>query len=70
MFKLHAQVRGFLGKFVKNEQGVSALEYAIVMAGVSATVLFIFSSSDQGPIMSLLKTTFNLLKAKSLSILQ
>ena len=38
---VRAQARNFANKFIKNERGVTAIEYAVVAAGVSAVVLAI-----------------------------
>lgn len=61
--KLTTKVRSFLGKFVKNQQGVTAIEYAIVTAGVAAVVLVIFKA-DGGPVSDMLKGVFDALKTK------
>jgi len=61
--KLTTKVRSFLGKFVKNQQGVTAIEYAIVAAGVAAVVLVIFKA-DGGPVSDMLKGVFDALKTK------
>ena len=63
-----AQVRNFASKFIKNERGVTAIEYAVVAAGVSAVVLFIFNK-DTGPVRQMLEGVFNALKAKLTSII-
>lgn len=59
---IRAQARNFLGKFVKNEQGVTAIEYAIVAAGV-ATVVFVVFKGD-GPVATMLSDVFATLKNK------
>lgn len=48
--------------FLKKEDGVTAVEYAIVVAGVAAVVLIIFSST--GPVQQMLNGTFTTLKTK------
>jgi len=63
-----AQVRNFASKFIKNERGVTAIEYAIVAAGVSAVILFIFNK-DNGPVKQMLDGVFNSLKTKLISII-
>ena len=63
-----AQVRNFASKFIKNERGVTAIEYAIVAAGVSAVILFIFNK-DTGPVSKMLDGVFNSLKTKLISII-
>ena len=59
---VRAQARNFASKFIKNERGVTAIEYAIVAAGVSAVVLVIFGTG--GPVKSMLETVFTQLKSK------
>ena len=63
-----AQVRNFASKFIKNERGVTAIEYAIVAAGVSAVILVIFNK-DTGPVKQMLDGVFNTLKTKLISII-
>ncbi|OTQ26775.1 Flp family type IVb pilin [Gilliamella apicola] len=63
-----AQVRNFASKFIKNERGVTAIEYAIVAAGVSAVVLFIFAK-DTGPVSKMLEGVFTALKTKLTGII-
>lgn len=57
---IRAQYRDFAKKFVKNEQGVTAIEYAIVAAGVATVMLVIFKSD--GPVATMLDDVFNNLK--------
>lgn len=52
------KVRGFL----KNEQGVTAVEYAIVLAGVAAVVAVIFGRN--GTVEKLLTSIFNTVSAE------
>ena len=65
---VRAQVRSFAGKFIKNERGVTAIEYAIVAAGVSAVLLVIFDKNN-GPVKSMLHGVFTSLQSKLSSIL-
>ena len=65
---VRAQVRSFAGKFIKNERGVTAIEYAIVAAGVSAVLLVIFSK-DNGPVKNMLNGVFTSLQSKLSGIL-
>jgi pilus assembly protein Flp/PilA len=60
---LRAQARNFASKFVKNELGVTAIEYAIVAAGVAAVVLVIFDK-DSGPVHDMLTDVFSTLQTK------
>ncbi|MWP46329.1 Flp family type IVb pilin [Gilliamella sp. Pas-s27] len=46
---LCTKTKTFLGKFTKNEQGVTAIEYVIVAGGVAAVVLVIFDGNG-GPV--------------------
>ena len=64
---VRAQARNFASKFIKNERGVTAIEYAIVAAGVSAVVLAIFGGS--GPIKTMFTTIFNQLSARLSTII-
>ncbi|PXZ00883.1 Flp family type IVb pilin [Gilliamella apicola] len=64
---VRAQARNFASKFIKNERGVTAIEYAIVAAGVSAVVLVIFGTN--GPVKSMLDTVFAQLKTKLVSVI-
>ena len=65
---VRAQARNFASKFIKNERGVTAIEYAIVAAGVSAVVLTIFSLNN-GPVYNMLLTMFLQLSAKLSTII-
>ena len=65
---VRAQVRNFAGKFIKNERGVTAIEYAIVAAGVSAVLLVIFSK-DNGPVKNMLNGVFTSLQSKLSTIM-
>jgi len=60
---VRAQVRSFADKFIKNERGVTAIEYAIVAAGVSAVLLVIFDKNN-GPVHSMLNSVFTTLQTK------
>lgn len=55
-------IKNSVKDFFKKEEGVTAVEYAIVVAGVAAVVLFIFGSS--GPVQTMLDNTFTTLEAK------
>jgi len=60
---VRAQVRSFANKFIKNERGVTAIEYAIVAAGVSAVILVIFNGTS-GPVFKMMNGVFTSLQAK------
>lgn len=49
-----------VNKFTKNEQGVTAIEYAVVAAGVAVIVLALFATD--GPVDLMLKAVFETLK--------
>lgn len=49
-------------KYLRTNDGVTAVEYAIVVAGVAAIVIAIFGTG--GPVEDVLKTTFTNLKTK------
>ena len=60
---VRAQFKNFANKFIKNERGVTAIEYAIVAAGVSAVLLVIFDKAN-GPVYKMLYSVFTSLQAK------
>ena len=64
---VRAQARNFASKFIKNERGVTAIEYAIVAAGVSAVVLVIFGGN--GPVKVMLNNVFTQLSTKLSSVI-
>ncbi|OTP99881.1 Flp family type IVb pilin [Gilliamella apicola] len=64
---VRAQVRSFAGKFIKNERGVTAIEYAIIAAGISSVLLVIFDK-DNGPVRNMLWSVFSSLQSKLTSI--
>ena len=66
---VHTQVRNFANKFIKNERGVTAIEYAIVAAGVSAVILVIFDNYPGGPVYDMLNGVFTSLKTKLTGII-
>jgi pilus assembly protein Flp/PilA len=61
---LRAQARNFVGKLVKNEKGVTAIEYAIVAAGVAGVCIVIFKGAAGGPVFDMLDSVFAKLKSK------
>ncbi|MBI0029422.1 Flp family type IVb pilin [Gilliamella sp. B14448G11] len=65
---VRAQFRNFANKFIKNERGVTAIEYAIVAAGVSAVILVIFNGSG-GTVYRMFNNVFNTLRFKLISII-
>jgi len=66
---VRAQLRSFANKFIKNECGVTAIEYAIVAAGVSAVILVIFDNHPGGPVYDMLNGVFTSLKTKLTGII-
>ena len=66
---VRAQLKSFANKFIKNERGVTAIEYAIVAAGVSAVILVIFDNNAGGPVYDMLNDVFTSLKARLTGII-
>ena len=66
---VRAQLRSFANKFIKNERGVTAIEYAIVAAGVSAVLLVIFGNSEGSPVYDMLNGVFTSLKTRLTGII-
>lgn len=56
-----------VNKFTKNEQGVTAIEYAVVAAGVAVIVLALFAAD--GPVDQMLTSVFDTLKATITTLL-
>lgn len=52
----------FVQKFIKNEDGVTAIEYAIVATGVAAVVMIVFDSD--GLVATTLTNVFTTLSMK------
>lgn len=50
-----------VNKFTKNEQGVTAIEYAVVAAGVAVIVLALFKA-ETGPVDKMLTSVFSTLE--------
>lgn len=67
LMALRAQTRNFAGKFIKNEQGVTAIEYAIVAAGVAAVVMIIFANN--GVVAQTLTNVFGALSNKLTNVI-
>ena len=65
---VRVQARNFASKFIKNERGVTAIEYAIVAAGVSAVILYIFDK-DTGVVSEMLNHVFRSLMYKLIRII-
>ncbi|ORF51039.1 hypothetical protein B5798_13795 [Gilliamella apicola] len=61
---VQAQLKYLASKFIKNELGVTAIEYAIVAAGVSAVVLVIFKGAQGSPVYDMFVNVFRTLKYK------
>lgn len=65
--KLINSLKLYAKKFARNQEGVTAIEYAIVAAGVAAVVMVIFAGN--GPVASMLNNTFNTLGSKLSNII-
>ncbi|MDF7680855.1 Flp family type IVb pilin [Enterobacteriaceae bacterium ESL0689] len=61
-----ANVATNVNEFKKNEQGVTAIEYAIVVAGVAAVVMVIFGSG--GTVETMLNDIFTKIKDKIITL--
>ncbi|WP_238786499.1 Flp family type IVb pilin [Gilliamella sp. ESL0250] len=57
-------VGSFLAKFVQNKQGVSAIEYAIISAGITTMVLTIFKGQQGFLVYDMFNSVFSSLKDK------
>ncbi|OCG57650.1 hypothetical protein A9G41_10525 [Gilliamella sp. Nev5-1] len=64
---LSTQIRAFLNKSIKNKQGVIAIEYAVVAAGLAAIIAIIFSTN--GPVSSTLYYIFTQVSAKIATVI-
>lgn len=62
MFSYGIAMKERVGQFIRDDEGVTAIEYAVVVAGVAAVVMFIFG--DSGPVKSMLQSTFTTLNTK------
>lgn len=60
-------IENFAQKFIKNEDGVTAIEYAIVAAGVAAVVMIIFA--ENGPVATTLENVFTTLGTKLTTVI-
>lgn len=56
LLSVYAQLRAFLGRFVKNKRGLLAIEYAIMVSGMAAITYYIFGTD--GSVRILLSSTF------------
>ncbi|MEG0405505.1 MAG: Flp family type IVb pilin [Acinetobacter sp.] len=54
-------LKNIMANFCEDESGVTAVEYAIVIAGIASVCLVIFGST--GPVQSMLTTVFTDLEA-------
>ncbi|WP_392564686.1 Flp family type IVb pilin [Orbus wheelerorum] len=68
--KLSTPIRKYIQKFVKNEAGVTAIEYAIVAAGVASIVIVVFKASTGGPVFDMIDQVFKAMKTKVVGIIQ
>lgn len=60
--KAYVKTANAIRDFGKNQQGVTAIEYAIVAVGVATVVMFIFGKN--GPVKDMLTDTFSTLGGK------
>lgn len=60
-------LKKYINKFVKNEDGVTAIEYAIVAAGVAAVVMIIFA--NDGVVAQTLTNVFNTLSDRLTNVI-
>ena len=57
IFSTYYSAKNSVQNFIKRQDGVTAIEYAIVAAGVAAVVVFVFS--DDGTFKAALEGIFN-----------
>jgi len=62
MFSYGITMKEKVGQFIRDDEGVTAIEYAVVVAGVAAVVMFIFGNN--GPVKEMLNSTFEDLTSK------
>lgn len=62
ILKAYVNTSTALQSFFKKEDGVTAIEYAIVVAGIAAVVLVVFGTG--GPIETAITDVFTKLKTK------
>ncbi|MCO6554706.1 MAG: hypothetical protein J6572_06810 [Gilliamella sp.] len=51
-------VNTFLAKFIQNKQGITVVEYAVIIAGISVIVFTIFRGQS-GPMHDMFYTVFS-----------
>ncbi|WP_392562214.1 Flp family type IVb pilin [Orbus sturtevantii] len=61
------KLNNFTNKFVRNEAGVTAIEYAIVAVGVTVVVTFVFG--EPGPESEMLTNIFNTLSTQLVNLI-
>lgn len=67
LMALRVKTKNLVSKFVKNEQGVTAIEYAIVAAGVAAVVMIIFA--NDGIVAQTLTNVFSTLQNRLVAVI-
>lgn len=66
---MYVNVTEAIRGFKRDEKGVTAVEYAIVIAGVAAVVAVIFGTSN-GPVKTMLESIFTNIQEKVLNSLK
>jgi pilus assembly protein Flp/PilA len=64
LLAINIQIKAFLAQFIKNKQAISAIEYAIISAGIAATVLIIFQGRQGSIMYDMFDNVFKSLKSR------
>jgi pilus assembly protein Flp/PilA len=64
LLAINIQIKAFLAQFIKNKQAISAIEYAIISAGIAATVLIIFQGRQGAIMYDMFDNVFKSLKSR------
>ncbi|OCG25241.1 hypothetical protein A9G28_10540 [Gilliamella sp. Fer1-1] len=62
LLAINIQIKAFLAQFIKNKQAISAIEYAIISAGIAATVLIIFQGRSGSIMYDMFDNVFTSIK--------
>ena len=65
---IFTQLKSIGIKFAKNQRGVQAIEYAIIISGIAMVISFIFID-DNGPVKNALTTLFVTLTSRLSTII-
>ena len=65
---IFTQLKSIGIKFAKNQRGVHAIEYAIIISGIAMVISFIFID-DNGPVKNALTTLFVTLTSRLSTII-